>query len=99
MITNELNQKARDYFALQEMIEELQAQAEAIKDDMKAAMVEQGVEELEGTDWRATWHNTITNRFDSSAFKKAHADLYSSFCKPTNGTRFTINTIKDKKAA
>lgn len=98
MNTNDLNSKARDYFALQEMIEELQAQAEAIKDDMKAAMIDQGVEELEGAGWRATWHNTITNRFDSSAFKKANADLYSSFCKPTNGTRFTLNAIKSKAA-
>lgn len=98
MNTNELNKKAKDYFALLEMIEELQAQAEAIKDEMKSVMVENGVEELEGTGWRATWHNTITNRFDSSAFKKAHADLYTAFCKPTNGTRFTLNAVKSKAA-
>lgn len=98
MNTTELNSKARDYFALLEMIEELQAQAEAIKDEIKSVMVDRGVEELEGTGWRATWHNTITNRFDSSAFKKAHADLYTAFCKPTNGTRFTLNEIKSKAA-
>lgn len=94
MSMNELNQKARDYFALQEMIAELTEQAEAIKDQMKAVMVEQSTEELNGTGWRATWHNTTTNRFDSTAFKKAHADLYQSFCKPTTGTRFTLNTVK-----
>ena len=94
MSMNELNQKARDYFALQEMIAELTEQAEAIKDQMKAVMVEQSTEELNGTGWRATWHNTTTNRFDSTAFKKAHADLYQRFCKPTTGTRFTLNTVK-----
>ena len=75
-------------------IAELEEQAEAIKDAMKAAMVENSTEELEGPGWRATWHNTVTNRFDSSAFKKAHSDLYTAFCKPTTGTRFTLNAIK-----
>lgn len=94
MSMNELNQKARDYFALQEMIAELTEQAEAIKDQMKAVMVEQSTEELNGTGWRATWHNTVTNRFDSSAFKKAHSDLYAQFSKPVTGTRFTLNAVK-----
>ncbi|MBQ9662934.1 MAG: hypothetical protein IJV40_07295 [Oscillospiraceae bacterium] len=94
MSMNELNQKARDYFAIQEMIADLTEQAEAIKDQMKAAMVEQSTEELNGTGWRATWHNTVTNRFDSKAFQKEHSDLYKSFCKPTTGTRFTLNTVK-----
>lgn len=94
MSMTELNQKARDYFALQEMIAELTEQAEAIKDDLKAVMVENSTEELNGTGWRATWHNTTTSRFDSTAFKKVHADLYQSFCKTTTGTRFTLNQIK-----
>lgn len=94
MSMNELNEKARNYFTLQEMIAELTAEAEAIKDDLKAYMVEQSTEELNGIGWRATWHNTTTNRFDSSAFKKAHGDLYASFCKPVTGTRFTLNTVK-----
>lgn len=94
MSTNELNQKAHDYFAIQDMIRELEEQAEAIKDQMKAVMVENSVEELNGAGWRATWHNTTTNRFDSSAFKKAHADLYAAFSKPVTGTRFTLNAVK-----
>lgn len=88
------NDSVRDYFAIQEMIEELQAQQEAIKDALKEDMVNMGVEELEGIGWRATWHNTVTNRFDSAAFKKAHGDLYKEFQKPVNGTRFTLNQVK-----
>ena len=94
MSMNELNKKAADYFAIQQMIAELTEQAEAIKDQMKAVMVENSTEEISGTGWRATWHNTTTNRFDSAAFKKAHADLYTAYCKPTTGTRFTLNAIK-----
>ena len=94
MSQNELNAKARDYFAIQEMIAELTEQAEAIKDQMKAVMVEQSTEEISGTGWRATWHNTVTSRFDSAGFKKAHADLYNEFTKTVTGTRFTLNSIK-----
>lgn len=94
MSINEMDAKAAEYFALQEQIEQLQAEAEAIKDSLEAVMVDRATEELEGHGWRATWHNTVTNRFDSSAFKKAHADLYTAFCKPTTGTRFTLNAIK-----
>lgn len=94
MSTTELNAIARDYFAIQDMIAELTEQAEGIKDQIKAVMVENSTEEITGTGWRATWHNTTTSRFDSKAFQKAHADLYAAFTKTTTGTRFTLNTIK-----
>ena len=94
MSINEMDAKAKAYFDLMEQIDQLTAEAEAIKDTIKAAMVEIEQEEITGHGWRATWHNTTTNRFDSAAFKKAHADLYTAFCKPTKGTRFTLNPIK-----
>lgn len=94
MSINEMDARAAAYFELQRQIEELQAEAEAIKDSLKAVMVDRGEEEITGNGWRATWHNTVTNRFDSGAFKKAHSDLYQSFCRPVNGVRFTLNTIK-----
>jgi len=98
MANIELNERVRNYFEILQTISELEAEAEAIKDAVKAEMVEQGTEELEGAGWRATWHNTTTNRFDSSAFKKEHAELYAAFTKKTNSTRFTLNSIKPEAA-
>ena len=94
MSINEMDARVATYFSLQAQIEELQAEAEAIKDELKAVMVEKSSEELNGNGWRATWHNTTTNRFDSSAFKKEHGELYTAFCKPVNGTRFTLNQVR-----
>ena len=94
MKINELNTRAAEYFELSKQIEELQAIQEAIKEEIKSAMIEIEQEEITGNGWRATWHNTVTNRFDNAAFKKAHAELYSAFCKPVTGTRFTLNTVK-----
>lgn len=90
----ELNAQAKLYFDLQAQIAALQEQAEAIKDYFKAQMVEQTVEDLRGEGWSATWHNTTTSRFDTTGFKKAHADLYAAFCKTTTGTRFTLVATK-----
>ena len=49
MSMNELNTTARDLMSVRAMIEELQAEAEALTDKLKAAMVEQGTEALQGT--------------------------------------------------
>ncbi len=48
MSMNELNTTARDLMSVWAMIEELQAEAEALTDKLKAAMVEQGTEALQG---------------------------------------------------
>ena len=89
----ELDTRAATYFDLMEQIDELTAQAESIKDTIKAAMVEIEQEEITGHGWKATWHNTSTTRFDSKAFKAAHADLYAAFSAKTTGTRFTMNRL------
>ena len=43
-----MNAKAAAYFDLMEQIEQLQAEAEAIKDALKGQMLERSTEELEG---------------------------------------------------
>ena len=85
-----MNARVSTYFDLMAQIEQLQAEAEAIKDELKGQMMERETEELEGTGWRATWHNTKNSRFDSKRFK---ADLYDRYTVKTTGTRFTLNLI------
>ena len=94
MSMNELDTRANIYFELLDQIAELEAQAEAIKDEMKAVMVDRAEEEINGHGWRATWHNTATSRFDSKAFKAAHKDLYDAFTIKATSTRFTLNRLK-----
>lgn len=69
-------------------IEELQAKAEALKDAIKSAMIANGCEAISGTDWKASWKNVVSSRFDSKSFKAAHADLYEQYSKTTTTTRF-----------
>lgn len=91
MSMNELNTAARDLMSVRAMITELEAEAEALTDKIKAAMVERGEEKITGDGWKASWKNVNSSRFDSKAFKADHADLYGAYCKATTTTRFLIS--------
>ncbi len=91
MSMNELNATAQNLISVRQMIEELQAEAEALTDKLKSAMVEQGTEALQGDGWKATWRNVNSSRFDSKSFKQDHADLYNAYSKATTTTRFVLS--------
>ena len=73
MSMTQLNSTARDIMSVRAMIAELEAEAEALTDKIKGAMVEQGAEVLQGDGWKASWKNVVSNRFDSKRFKADHA--------------------------
>ena len=87
----ELNSVAQNLISVRQMIKELEAEAEALTDRLKAAMVEQGTEALQGDGWKATWRNVNSSRFDSKSFKQDHADLYSQYSKAIVTTRFVVS--------
>ena len=91
MSMNELNTAARDLMSVRAMIAELEAEAEALTDKIKGAMIERGAEALQGDGWKATWKNVTSNRFDSKAFRADHADLYGQYSKATVTTRFILS--------
>ena len=91
MSNHELNATARDRMSVRAMIAELEAEAEALTDKIKAAMTERGEEAIQGDGWKATWKNVSSTRFDSKAFKAEHADLYSQYSKQTTATRFILS--------
>jgi len=91
MSIQEINSVAKDLISVRQMIEELQAEAEALTDRLKGAMVDQGTEVLQGDGWKASWKNVNSSRFDSKRFKADHADLYSQYSKATVSTRFVLS--------
>ncbi len=91
MSMNELNTTARSLMDVRAMIAELEAEAEALTDKLKGAMVEQGTEALQGDGWKATWKNVVSSRFDSKSFKADHSDLYSQYSRKTTTTRFLLS--------
>ena len=90
MSTNEITTKVRDLKELQALIEEAQAEAEAIKDEIKAYMTETGKEEMTVDVFKVRYTTVTSSRFDSAAFKKTHGDLYAQYTRQTETRRFSV---------
>ena len=73
------------------MIEELKNEAEAVRDSIKAEMMERETEELIAGSYIIRWTSVLSNRFDSTAFKKVYGELYKAFTKQSASRRFTIS--------
>ena len=91
MSINELETRIAKMQEWEELAAQATAEANAIKDSIKAEMQERNVEELAAGKYIIRWTSVISNRFDSTAFKKVHADLYKAFCKTTESRRFSIS--------
>ena len=88
MSTNELEMKCRELRQLQNLIEEAQAEAEAIKDAIKAAMGDS--EAIQAGEYKITWKPVTTTRLDSKALKAALPDVVERFTKTTTVRRFCV---------
>lgn len=90
MSTTELTSKIENIKTLQTMIDELTAEMEAAKDEVKSEMNAQGVDEMTVSCFKVRYKEVQSNRFDSTAFKQTYAELYAQYCKPTFTRRFSI---------
>ena len=88
MSENELKIKIRLLRELQRTAEEAQAEAEALKDEIKAIMGDS--EELRAGEYKVTWKPVKSSRLDTAALKKAMPDLVERFTKTTTTRRFTV---------
>ena len=89
MSISEMEVKARELRQLQALIEEAQAEAEAIKDAIKAAMGDS--ESVQAGEYRITWKAVTSSRIDTSALRKALLDVAERFTKETVTRRFVIS--------
>ena len=88
MSINELEAKARELRQLQALIEEAQAEAESIKDAIKAAMGDS--ESVQAGEYKITWKAVTSSRIDTTALKKALPDVAERFTKETTTRRFCV---------
>jgi len=86
----ELTGKVRELKELKLMAEELEAQITSLEDDVKAEMTARNVEELILDVFKVKWSRFTSTRFDTTAFKAAHKDIYDLFAKQIESRRFTL---------
>ncbi len=74
-----------------ELAAKAKAKADAIREEIKSEMVSNNLEELIAGSYIVRYTNVISNRFDSTTFKRLYADLYKDFTKPVSSRRFTVS--------
>ena len=74
-----------------ELAAKVKAKADTIRDAIKAEMERQAVEEMICGQYIIRYTSVISNRFDSTTFKRLYADLYKDFTKPVSSRRFSIS--------
>ena len=81
--------KVKELLELKRMKEELEAEITSMEDEIKNVMGDE--ETLLAGAFKVTWTPYTSTRFDSTRFKKDHAELAAAYTKQTTSRRFSIN--------
>jgi len=91
MSINELETRIAKLQEWEELATQATNEANAIRESIKIEMQERNVEELSAGRFIVRWTSVVSNRFDTTAFKKVYGELYHAFCKAVESKRFSIS--------
>ena len=91
MSANEITAQIEALKALEDLIEEAKAEAETLRDSIKQEMLKRDTEELSVGQYIVRWTSVLSQRFDSTAFKKVMPDVYKAYTKQVSSRRFSIS--------
>ena len=73
------------------MMEEVKNQADAIRNEIKAEMDARDLEEMIAGQYIVRYTSVLSNRFDSTAFKRVMPEIYKAYTKQVSSRRFSIS--------
>ena len=91
MSTIEITTKIEALKDLEALIEEAKVEAENLRNEIKQEMLNRNTEELTAGQYIVRWTSVLSQRFDSTAFKKVMPDIYKAYTKQIASRRFTIS--------
>ena len=91
MSTTEIQAQIEALRSLEELIEEAKAEVETLRDAIKQEMLSRGTEELSAGQYIVRWTSVLSQRFDSTDFKKVMPEVYQAYTKQVSSKRFTIS--------
>lgn len=91
MTRMEMVKKIEELQELETFMDEIKAEADTIRDSLKAEMIERDTEELTAGAYIIRYTSVLSNRFDTTSFKKVYGDLYKAYTKQVNSKRFRIS--------
>lgn len=90
MTDRQMNNRITKLQGIEAQMKELEAQAEAIRTELKADLESKGEDEHNTGSFIIRWKEIISSRLDGKALKAALPDVYGQFCKASTSRRFTI---------
>ena len=91
MSTHELTAQIESLRALEDLIEEAKAEAETLRDAIKQEMLMRDTEEITAGQYIVRWTPVLSQRFDTTSFKKVMPEVYKAYTKQIASRRFTIS--------
>lgn len=86
----DIAKKVKQLRKLEAEAAEILEQAETLKDEIKAEMRAQNVEEMKAGIFCVRYAKVASNRFDTAAFRADNEDLYRQYLKRTETRRFVV---------
>lgn len=90
MSVNEMEMKIAKLQEWEQLLEEAKAEVESLKDEIKAEMQSRNTEEMSAGRYIVRWTSVLPNRFDTTTFKREHAEMYKQYTKQTASRRFSV---------
>ncbi|MBQ8554647.1 MAG: hypothetical protein IJ438_02120 [Clostridia bacterium] len=94
MATNEIISKLNELTELRKMAEDLNAEIEAIQEEIKAHMTEAAADTLTAGQYKVTWKPVISTRIDTTALRKDLPEVWQEYGKTTTTRRFSVALAK-----
>ena len=94
MATNEIISKLNELTDLRQMIEELNAEVEAIQDEIKAHMAETDTDAITAGQFKVTWKSVTSTRIDTAALRKDLPEIWQEYGKTSTTRRFNVAIAK-----
>lgn len=87
----DLNALVENLRHLKREAEEVASRIENIENAIKAEMKERNEYTLTGDDWKITWNEVTSTRFNQKLFKEANPALYESYSTESTSRRFLLS--------
>ena len=91
MTDRQMDNRVKKLKELEEQYKELESSIDALKDELKAALAENGEDEHNTGSYIIKNQLVTSNRLDNKALKKDLPDVYQKYSKESSSKRFTIS--------
>ena len=90
MTNKQLDNHVKKLQGIEAQMKELEAQAEAIRAEIKADLESKGEDEHNTGSFIIRWKEIISRRLDGKALKAALPDVFATYSRKSISRRFTI---------